>query len=154
MTELKIEQLAKDYENKSPQEIMEFALGKFTNIAISFSGAEDVVLIDMAKKTGKKFRVFTLDTGRLHPETYQFIDEVRNTYNIKIEMFFCSRDAVEKLVTEKGFSSFYKDGHKECCDVRKVEPLKRALSMLDAWITGQRKDQSPGTRAKIGRAHV
>ncbi len=144
-----IEQLAKEYENKSPKEIIELALGKFKNIAISFSGAEDVVLIDMAKKTGKGFRVFTLDTGRLHPETYQFIDEVRNSYNIQIEVFFANRDATEKLVKEKGLFSFYKDGHKECCDVRKVDPLKRALNTVDAWITGQRKDQSLGTRTNV-----
>ncbi|MCZ7359446.1 MAG: phosphoadenylyl-sulfate reductase [Candidatus Methanoperedens sp.] len=139
----------KEYENRSPQEIIELALGNFRNMAISFSGAEDVVLIDMAKKTGKSFRVFTLDTGRLHPETYEFFDEVRNAYNVNIEAFFCSREAVEKLVSEKGFLSFKRDGHKECCDVRKVEPLKRALKALDAWITGQRKDQSPGTRANV-----
>jgi len=147
--QLTIEQAAKEYEHKSPQEILEYALKNCRNIAISFSGAEDVILIDMAKKTGKKFRVFTLDTGRLHPETYQFIDEVRNTYNINIEVFFANRDAVEKLVTEKGMFSFYKDGHKECCDVRKVDPLKRALNTVDAWVTGQRKDQSPGTRANV-----
>lgn len=147
--EINIEQLAKEYENRTPQEIIDLALSKFTNIAISFSGAEDVVLIDMAKKTGKKFRVFSLDTGRLHPETYQFLEEVRKTYNIDIEIFFANRDATEKLVKEKGLFSFYKDGHKECCDVRKVDPLKRALNTVDAWITGQRKDQSPGTRATV-----
>jgi phosphoadenosine phosphosulfate reductase len=147
--QLNIEKLAKEYDNSSPQQIIELALGKFRNIAISFSGAEDVVLIDMAKKTGKNFRVFTLDTGRLHPETYQFIEEVRNAYNIGIEVFFANRDATEKLVKEKGLFSFYKDGHKECCDVRKVDPLKRALNTVDAWITGQRKDQSPGTRANV-----
>lgn len=145
---MNIEQLSKEYENKSPQEIIDFALKNFSNIAISFSGAEDVVLIDMAKKTGRSFRVFTLDTGRLHPETYRFIEEVRNTYNIKIEVFLCDSKAVEKLVSEKGLFSFYKDGHKECCNVRKVEPLKRALKTLDAWITGQRKDQSK-TRVKV-----
>jgi phosphoadenosine phosphosulfate reductase len=149
MSQLNIEQLAKEYENKSPQEIMELAFGKFSNIAISFSGAEDVVLIDMAKKIMPDFRVFTLDTGRLHPETYRFVEDVRNTYNIKIEVFFANRDATEKLVREKGFFSFYKDGHKECCDVRKVDPLKRALKTVDAWITGQRQDQSPGTRANV-----
>ncbi len=147
--QLTIEQLAKEYENKSPQEILEYALKSFRNIAISFSGAEDVVLIDMAKKIRPDFRVFTLDTGRLHPETYEFIEDVRNTYNINIEVFFCSREAVEKFATEKGFFSFKKDGHKECCDVRKVEPLMRALNTMDAWITGQRKDQSPGTRANV-----
>ncbi len=147
--ELNIEQLAKEYETKTPQEIIDLALSKFTNIAISFSGAEDVVLIDMAKKTGKKFRVFSLDTGRLHPETYQFLEEVRKTYNIDIEIFFANRDATEKLVKEKGLFSFYKDGHKECCEARKVDPLKRALNTVDVWITGQRKDQSPGTRATV-----
>ncbi len=147
--QINIEQLAKEYENKSPQEILGLALKNYKNIAISFSGAEDVVLVDMAKKIRPDFRVFTLDTGRLHPETYQFIEEVRNTYNINIEVFFANRDAVEKLVGEKGLFSFYKDGHKECCDVRKVDPLKRALNTVDAWITGQRKDQSPGTRASV-----
>ena len=146
---LNIEKLAKDYENKSPQEILELALNNFKNIAISFSGAEDVVLIDMAKKIGNDFRVFSLDTGRLHPETYQFIEEVRKTYNIPVEVFFANRDATEILVKEKGLFSFYQDGHKECCDARKVDPLKRALNTVDAWITGQRKDQSPGTRANV-----
>ncbi len=146
---LNIEKSATDYEKKSPQEILGLALANFKNIAISFSGAEDVVLIDMAKKISNDFRVFSLDTGRLHPETYQFIEEVRNAYNINIEVFFANRDATEKLVKEKGLYSFMKDGHKECCDARKVDPLKRALNTVDAWITGQRKDQSPGTRANV-----
>jgi len=144
-----IEQLANEYENRSPQEILRLAFENYDNTAISFSGAEDVVLIDMAKKIRPNFRVFTLDTGRLHPETYRFIDEVRNTYNIDIEVFFASRDATEKLVREKGLFSFYRDGHKECCNVRKVDPLKRALNTVDAWITGQRRDQSPGTRSDV-----
>ena len=143
------EKLAKEYVNKSPQEIMDFALGQFDNIAISFSGAEDVVLIDMAAKTGKNFRVFSLDTGRLHIETYQFLEEVREMYEIELEIWFANRDDTEKLVREKGLFSFYEDGHKECCTVRKVDPLKRALNTVDAWITGQRKDQSPGTRTEV-----
>ncbi|MBE0521949.1 MAG: phosphoadenylyl-sulfate reductase [Candidatus Methanoperedenaceae archaeon] len=147
--QMDMEKLAKEYENSSPQEIIEFALEQFDNIAISFSGAEDVVLIDMAKKTGKNFRVFSLDTGRLHPETYQFLDEVREIYDIVLEIFFANRDDTEKLVREKGLFSFYEDGHKECCGVRKVDPLKRALNTVDAWITGQRKDQSPGTRTEV-----
>src|SRR5660397_281300 len=106
---LNIEKSATDYENKSPQEILGLALNNFKNIAISFSGAEDVVLIDMAKKISNDFRVFSLDTGRLHPETYQFIEEVRKTYNIPVEVFFANRDATEKLVKEKGLYSFLKD---------------------------------------------
>jgi len=108
-----------------------------------------VVLVDMAAKLGGKFRVFSLDTGRLHPETYQFLDKAREHYGITVEAYFPKPEAVEKLVREKGLFSFYRDGHKECCDIRKVEPLRRALSTLHAWVTGQRRDQSPGTRAQV-----
>jgi phosphoadenosine phosphosulfate reductase len=103
----------------------------------------------MASKTGRPFRVFSLDTGRLHPETYQFLEKVREHYRIPIDVFFPQAASVESLVRDKGLFSFYRDGHKECCGIRKVEPLGRALKPLRAWITGQRKDQSPGTRADV-----
>ena len=145
-----IEEIAANFAERHPQEILELAIKEYSpNIAISFSGAEDVVLVDLAAKIGGKFRVFSLDTGRLHPETYQFLDKVRDYYKIPVEVFFPKPDAVEKLVREKGLYSFYRDGHKECCGVRKVEPLRRALSTLSAWVTGQRRDQSPGTRAQV-----
>lgn len=147
--ELDIANLALEYADKSPQEILKLALDKFENIAISFSGAEDVVLIDMASKIRKDFNVFSLDTGRLHSETYQFLDRVREHYGFKLEVIFPNASEVEAMVREKGLFSFYKDGHKECCGIRKVRPLRRKLSTLDAWITGQRKDQSPSTRASI-----
>jgi phosphoadenosine phosphosulfate reductase len=142
--------VASEYASRHPRDIIGLALREFPqDLAISFSGAEDVVLVDLAAKAGGKFRVFSLDTGRLHPETYQFLERVRDHYRIPIETFFPQPDAVEKLVREKGLFSFYKDGHKECCGVRKVEPLVRALKPLKAWITGQRRDQSPGTRAEV-----
>lgn len=141
---------AASYATKTPQEIIALALREFApDVAISFSGAEDVVLIDMASRIGGQFRVFALDTGRLHPETYQFIDRVSARYGITIDAFFPQPAAVEALVHSKGLFSFYKDGHKECCGIRKVEPLVRALQPNRAWITGQRRDQSPGTRADI-----
>ncbi|WCJ20180.1 Adenosine 5'-phosphosulfate reductase [Euphorbia peplus] len=144
------EQLAKELENSSPLEIMDKALEKFGNdIAIAFSGAEDVALIEYAKLTGRPFRVFSLDTGRLNPETYKFFDTVEKTYGIHIEYTFPDAVEVQALVRSKGLFSFYEDGHQECCRVRKVRPLRRALKGLRAWITGQRKDQSPGTRAEI-----
>ncbi len=143
-----IDALATEYDQKNPRKILELALDTFENPAISFSGAEDVVLIDMASKLNKPFRVFTLDTGRLHPETYRFIDRVREHYNIDIEATFPEPEAVSALVQEKGMFSFFKDGHKECCQIRKVGPLRNKLSTLNAWITGQRKDQSP-TRTDI-----
>jgi phosphoadenosine phosphosulfate reductase len=133
---------------KSPQKILERALSLYDNIAISFSGAEDVVLIDMAHKINPNVKVFSLDTGRLHGETYQFIDRVRKHYGIAIEVMYPDAAALEALVKEKGLFSFYEDGHKECCGIRKVAPLRRKLGSLDAWITGQRKDQSP-TRADV-----
>ena len=144
-----VDALASEYADKSPSEIMKLALSQQGEIAISFSGAEDVVLIDLAANLGIPFRVFSLDTGRLHPETYQFLDTVRKHYKIEIEICFPDSEAVQKLVTEKGFFSFYQDDHKECCGIRKVQPLRKKLATLDGWITGQRKDQSPGTRNEI-----
>src|SRR6516225_8963957 len=96
----------------SPQKILAFAIDAYSpNIALSFSGAEDVVLIDMAVKLNKQIRVFTLDTGRLHAETYQFLEQVRERYELDLEVLFPRTDAVERLVREKGLFSFYRDGH-------------------------------------------
>jgi len=146
----RIDALASEYADKSPNEILALALSQQGEIAISFSGAEDVVLIDMASHLGKPFRVFSLDTGRLHAETYQFIERVRKHYNIEIEICFPETDAVQNLVTTKGLFSFFEDGHQECCGILgKVQPLRKKLTTLDGWITGQRKDQSPGTRNEI-----
>ncbi len=145
-----IPEIAATLAKQHPQDILAFALEEYSSrIGISFSGAEDVVLVDMASKLRGEFRVFSLDTGRLHPQTYQFLDKAREHYGITIEAYFPKLEAVEELVREKGLFSFYRDGHKECCDIRKVEPLRRALAALDAWVTGQRRDQSPGTRAEV-----
>ncbi|MGB1800995.1 MAG: phosphoadenylyl-sulfate reductase [Gammaproteobacteria bacterium] len=148
-TEFNIEQKAQELAGSSPVAILKSALENFDNIAISFSGAEDVVLIDMASKLKSDIQVFSLDTGRLHAETYRFIEQVREHYNIKIDVLSPDTESVQNLVKEKGLYSFYKDGHKECCGIRKVIPLRRKLLGLDAWITGQRKDQSPDTRNEI-----
>jgi phosphoadenosine phosphosulfate reductase len=141
---------AAELASRTPQEIVALALREYSpDLAISFSGAEDVVLIHMAVSTGLPFRVFSLDTGRLHAETYQFIDRVRTHYGITIDVMSPQAETLERLVREKGLFSFYRDGHKECCGIRKVEPLIRALAPLRAWMTGQRRDQSPGTRAEV-----
>jgi len=137
-------------DNTDPTEIMDVALAHFgDSLGIAFSGAEDVAVIEYAKRTGKKFRVFALDTGRLHPETYRYYAQVEKYYGIKIEYCFPDAGEVEALVNEKGLFSFYEDGHQECCRVRKVRPLRKKLSTLKAWVTGQRKDQSPGTRNEV-----
>ncbi len=136
-------------QNEPPQEILRHALEQFDNIALSFSGAEDVVLIDMATQIRPDIEVFCLDTGRLHAETYQFIERVREHYGLNIDLLSPDGNAVRKLVKAKGLYSFYKDNHQECCSIRKITPLKSKLLEVDAWVTGQRKDQSPGTRAAI-----
>jgi phosphoadenosine phosphosulfate reductase len=146
----RIPALAEEWAGKQPSDLIAIAIQEYApDLAISFSGAEDVVLVDMAHKIGGRFKVFSLDTGRLHPETYQFLEKVHEHYGMPVETYFPQPEAVQKLVQAKGLYSFYRDGHKECCGVRKVEPLQRALRPLKAWITGQRRDQSPGTRASV-----
>ncbi|MBX2857591.1 MAG: phosphoadenylyl-sulfate reductase [Cellvibrionaceae bacterium] len=136
-------------QQEPPQAILEQALSQNQNIALSFSGAEDVVLVDMASKISADIQVFCLDTGRLHRETYEYLEKVRQHYDLTLEILFPEAEAVSKLVSEKGLFSFYNDNHQECCGVRKVGPLRKKLLQLDAWVTGQRRDQSPGTRAAI-----
>jgi phosphoadenosine phosphosulfate reductase len=143
------EQLAERFESAEPEAVVRYALERFgARCAISFSGAEDVVLIDIAAKTGLPFSVFSLDTGRLHAETYRFLDKVRSHYGIEIQIVSPDAAQLEPFVRKKGLFSFYEDGHKECCGIRKVAPLRRVLTGFDAWITGQRKDQSV-TRADL-----
>ena len=143
-----IETHAKTCRDKGPADILRLAYSHFDNIAISFSGAEDVVLIDIASRITPNIRVFSLDTGRLHSETYRFLEQVRERYNLELEVLSPDAAQVETFVRNKGLYSFYKDGHKECCGVRKIAPLRRKLQTLDAWVTGQRKDQSP-TRVNV-----
>jgi phosphoadenosine phosphosulfate reductase len=128
----------------SAEALIADALARFPGdrIGISFSGAEDVVLIDIAQRIRPDVQVFSLDTGRLHPETYRFIERVHEHYGIAIDMILPDPDDVADLVRRKGLFSFYRDGHQECCAIRKIKPLRRHLARLDAWITGQRRDQN------------
>lgn len=136
------------FDAADPRDLLAHAVERFDRIALSFSGAEDVVLVDMVADLSDKVQIFCLDTGRLHPETYRFVEKVRDHYGLDIEMMFPDPEAVQTLVREKGLFSFYRDGHQECCAIRKIEPLRRKLATVDAWITGQRRDQSP-TRTDV-----
>lgn len=145
-----VEKLAVELDGAPAHRIVARALDELGgDVGIAFSGSEDVLLIEYAKQTGKPFRVLSLDTGRLHPETHRFFAKVEEHYEIRIEVSFPDTVAVERLVRAKGLFSFYQDGHVECCAVRKVEPLGRALAGLRGWMTGQRRDQSPRTRAEL-----
>jgi phosphoadenylyl-sulfate reductase (thioredoxin) len=132
-----------------PAAVVRAALETYgADCAISFSGAEDVVLLEYARQSGLPFRVFSLDTGRLHPETYRFLEKAADIFKVRIEYCFPEPAAVQAMTRAKGLFSFYQDGHAECCGIRKVEPLRRQLAGLRAWITGQRRDQSP-TRGAV-----
>jgi phosphoadenosine phosphosulfate reductase len=148
-----IVEINEKFQSMEPKAILEEILAAVPNITVSFSGAEDIALVVMAWKIKKDIKVFTLDTGRLHPQTYRFIEQVRNDYKLDIEFVYPDTAAIEKLTREKGLFSFYQDGHEECCGIRKIEPLRRKLAHVDAWITGQRRDQSP-TRTDVATAQL
>jgi phosphoadenosine phosphosulfate reductase len=144
-------------EDAAPQDILrtgiEVAAGP-VSLACSFS-IEDVVVIDLARAAGLEIGVFALDTGRLNEETYQTAEAVREYYGVRIDWYFPERDAVECLEREKGLFSFYEslDNRHECCRIRKVEPLTRALAGKAGWITGLRREQSV-TRAKLAPLEI
>ena len=112
-------------------------------LACSFS-VEDTVIIDMIHKEGLKIGIFALDTGRLNEETYEVADAITERYGFRIDWYFPKHEAVEMLEREKGLYSFREslDNRHECCGIRKVEPLGRALSGLAGWVTGLRREQS------------
>jgi phosphoadenosine phosphosulfate reductase len=145
-TAAQVEQLAKEFETKSAQEILGWALELFgPNIGLASSfGAEDVVLVDMMVKINKeKTHVFTLETGRLNQETYDVMDDIRAKYGINIMAYFPNQKEVEEMIRKKGMNLMYASvqDRKLCCEIRKVHPLNRALAGLDGWITGLRRDQ-------------
>lgn len=146
LTPVQLEKLADEFENKSAQEVLKWALDTFeTRVALASSfGAEDVAVIDMMVKVDKnRTRVFTLETGRLNQETYDVMDAIRARYGIQIEAFFPDQKEVEDMIRSKGMNLMYEsvENRKLCCEIRKVHSLNRALSNLDGWITGLRKDQ-------------
>ncbi len=142
---------------ETPQDVLRWAMDAFPGtIALAWSGAEDVAVLDMMWRIDpKRTRVFTLDTGRLNPETYELIDAVRAKYQVPIDVLFPQAKDVEAMVREKGMNLFYQsiENRKACCQVRKVEPLNRALAGLDGWITGLRKSQAV-TRGRLSKVEI
>ncbi len=108
-------------------------------------GEEDQVITDMIARVAPGIGIFTLDTGRLFQETYDLLAKTQKKYgNVTFKVYYPDTKAVEEMVAAKGINLFYEsvENRKTCCGVRKVEPLRRALSNADAWITGLRRDQS------------
>ncbi|GAB3990553.1 phosphoadenylyl-sulfate reductase [Spirosoma daeguense] len=107
-------------------------------------GYEDQVITDLILSNNIPIKIFTLDTGRMFSETYSVWKKTNDRYGVKIETYFPKADAVEKLLTDKGPYSMYEsiENRKECCFIRKIEPLNRALAGNKVWITGIRAEQS------------
>ena len=141
-----IKELQNLVDNKTPEETIQFFLDKIQDkIAFASSlGAEDQVITDMISKINKSAKIFTLDTGRVFPETYDLIDRTSKRYKMPIDIYFPDAKQVEEMVNDKGINLFFESiqNRKLCCHIRKIEPLKRAFKGLDVWICGLRRDQS------------
>ncbi len=134
-------------ESLSPQEILTWAIKNFRSriaLSASFGAPEGMAVLDMMHRIDPSSRVFVLDTGRMHQETYDLIDRVRDRYDKDVEIVFPDARSVETLVRRKGLNLFYEsvENRQLCCRIRKVEPLNRKLAELDAWVTGLRRDQN------------
>lgn len=143
---MNINELNEAFQNAKPEDILLHFLEQYgAKAALSSSfGAEDQVLTDMLLKLDKKANIFTLDTGRLHPETYSVMDATNLKYGIKVNVFFPKNEAVQELYATQGINGFYEsiENRKACCFARKIEPLQRALKPLEVWFTGLRAAQS------------
>jgi phosphoadenosine phosphosulfate reductase len=122
------------------QAAREFAPVTFANSL----GVEDMVLTDLIAKHQPDISLFSLDTGRLPQETYDLMQKVRERYSVPLQVFYPDATQVESYVVQHGVNGFYDsvDNRKACCNVRKVQPLKRALAGKKAWITGMRREQA------------
>lgn len=133
-------------ENLSTEESLRFITEKFPEGAVFSTslGQEDQVITDMIFRNKMNIKVFTLDTGRLFYEHYELLSQNNSRYKTKTEVYFPDANDVEKYVNEKGINAFFHsvENRKECCYIRKVKPLNRALEGAKIWITGLRSEQS------------
>lgn len=149
MHQEQIDRFLADLNGKSAQEVIEYFGREFKGeIALSSSlSYEDQAITHMIASSPEArdaYRVFTLDTGRLFPETYQLIDRTNMTYGINVEVFFPDYKEVQRMVREEGINLFYNsiESRHRCCQIRKLEPLGRAFKGLKAWVCGLRRSQS------------
>jgi phosphoadenosine phosphosulfate reductase len=151
------EDLTQRFASEPAETLLAWALERWGSqlaLCTSFQ-AEGMVILDMAWRIDPNLRVFSVDTGRLPQETYDIIERVRDRYGIEVEVFFPDPRQVGAMVRSHGPNLFYKSVHARmwCCYVRKVEPLRRALKGLEAWVTGLRRDQS-ANRARIDKIEL
>lgn len=141
-----MQEIKQKLESLSLEDALSFIANRYGEKAVFSTslGQEDQVITDVIFKNDLPITVFTLDTGRLFQETYELIDRTRAKYKKAINVYFPATKSVETLTETKGFHSFFEsvENRKECCYIRKIEPLKRALQGAEIWITGLRADQS------------
>jgi len=141
-----IEALNLKYKQATAEELLSGFLMEFKGkIALSSSlGIEDQALTHIICNIDKTTKIFTLDTGRLFPETYDLIHRTNHKYGIKMSVYFPDAKEVEEMVNTKGINLFFEsvENRKLCCNIRKIQPLKRAFAGLDVWICGLRREQS------------
>src|SRR4051794_16335899 len=150
-------QLANDFDFATPEEVLGWALERWDRelaICTSFQ-AEGMAILDMAWRIDPKVRLFTVDTGRLHQETYDVMEAVRQRYAIEVEVYSPDAKQVANMVRRFGPNLFQRSVQARlvCCNVRKVEPIRGVLEGLDAWITGLRRDQW-ASRANIRKIEI
>ena len=141
-----------------PQEILTWAIKNFhpgIALSCSFGAPEGLALLDMMHRIDPRSRVFVLDTGRLPQATYDLIDRVRERYDKEVEVLLPRAEDVQEMVRARGVNLFYEsiENRQLCCRLRKVEPLKRHLAGLDAWVSGLRRDQGI-TRADTPKVEI
>jgi phosphoadenosine phosphosulfate reductase len=153
----KLQRTQDQMERAPAEEVIAWALESFhPRVAVASSfGVEDMVVLDMMVRRRPDARVFTLDTWRLHAETYDVMRRAEQKYGVRVQRMEPERAAVDRMVAEHGLNLFYDSVEKRklCCGVRKVEPLGRALAGLDAWITGLRREQA-ATRTATRKVEV
>ncbi len=150
---LNLDKINKELRNKSPREIIEFAYKTFSRNKLTLASSlsiEDQMLTHLSLEKEANPRIFVLDTGRHFQSTYDTMNRTQKLYKFKYEVYFPDTKEIEKMVEKYGPNAFYLsiEDRKRCCKVRKINPLKRALEGVDAWIVGLRREQSL-TRDKV-----
>ena len=157
LDDYEVGEMAVEFDDKPADELLAWAIERFGDrLAVCSSlQAESLVLFDMAWRIDPSVRVFTVDTGRMPRETYALIDRVREKYGVEVEVEVPDAAEVSRMTTRHGVNLFYGSVPRRllCCEVRKVEPLKRKLAGLDAWVTGLRREHWP-TRSNIRKIDV
>jgi phosphoadenosine phosphosulfate reductase len=158
LDDLEAGELSVQFEGEEPQEVLAWALGRFApRIALSTAfQADGSVLLDMLYELEPATAVFSLDTGRTPPETYEHVEQLRERYpGLQLELLSPDAATVSAMVSRHGPNLFYRSVENRllCCQVRKVLPLQRHLAGLDAWITGLRRDQW-ATRSNIRKIEI